>query len=42
VIPVHFNTWPLIEQDPHSWAARVEEETETKAHVLKPGESISF
>ena len=42
VIPVHYNTWPLIEQDPFAWAVRVEAETGTKAHVLKPGEGISL
>jgi len=42
VIPAHYNTWPLIEQDPIAWAARVENETDTKAHVLKPGESFSL
>jgi len=42
VIPVHYNTWPLIEQDPFAWAARVEDETNTEAHVLKPGESFSI
>ena len=38
VIPVHYNTWPVIEQDPIAWAARVEDETDTVAHVLKPGD----
>ncbi len=42
VIPVHYNTWPTIEQDPFAWAARVEDETDTKAHVLQPGESFSL
>ncbi len=42
VIPCHYNTWPLIEQDPHAWAARVTAETDTSAHVLKPGESFSL
>lgn len=41
VIPVHFNTWELIEQDPHAWAERVEAETDTEAHVLQPGESLT-
>jgi L-ascorbate metabolism protein UlaG (beta-lactamase superfamily) len=41
VIPVHFNTWELIEQDPHAWAKRVEAETDTVAHVLQPGESLT-
>jgi L-ascorbate metabolism protein UlaG (beta-lactamase superfamily) len=42
VIPAHYNTWPLIEQDPNAWAARVNAETKTQAHVLEPGESYSL
>jgi L-ascorbate metabolism protein UlaG (beta-lactamase superfamily) len=37
VIPVHYNTWPVIKQDPVAWAARVEAETDASAHVLTPG-----
>jgi L-ascorbate metabolism protein UlaG (beta-lactamase superfamily) len=40
VIPVHYDTWELIAQDPHQWAKRVESETNAKVHVLKPGESF--
>lgn len=42
VIPIHYNTWGLIAQDPNAWAERVEKETKTKAVVLKPGESYSL
>lgn len=42
VIPAHYNTWPLIAQDPEAWVARVEDETESKAYVLQPGESFSL
>ncbi len=42
VIPIHYNTWPLIAQDPQAWKTRVEAETETKVVVLNPGESISL
>jgi len=42
VIPVHYNTWELIEQDPHAWAERVEAETNAKAHVIDPGESFTL
>lgn len=42
VIPVHYNTWELIEQDPQAWAVRVEAETNTIPHVLKPGESFEL
>jgi L-ascorbate metabolism protein UlaG (beta-lactamase superfamily) len=41
-IPIHYNTWDLIAQDPNAWAARVEKETDTKVLVLKPGESYSL
>jgi L-ascorbate metabolism protein UlaG (beta-lactamase superfamily) len=37
VVPIHYNTWPPIEQDADAWAARVESETEAQAVVLKPG-----
>jgi L-ascorbate metabolism protein UlaG (beta-lactamase superfamily) len=40
VIPVHYNTWELINQDAIAWAKQVEEQTNTKVHVLKPGESF--
>jgi L-ascorbate metabolism protein UlaG (beta-lactamase superfamily) len=42
VIPYHFSTWDKIVQDPHAWAARVEKETPTKVHVLKPGGSFTI
>jgi L-ascorbate metabolism protein UlaG (beta-lactamase superfamily) len=42
VIPAHFNTWPVIEQDPYAWAERVEAETDTKAHVLDPGDVFTL
>jgi L-ascorbate metabolism protein UlaG (beta-lactamase superfamily) len=42
VIPVHFNTWPVIAQDPLAWAARVAAETDTAAHVLQPGDRFSL
>lgn len=42
VIPIHYNTWGLIAQDPHAWAKRVQKESRTKAVVLKPGESYSL
>ncbi len=42
VIPIHFGTWGLIDQDPASWAAQVEKETTSKVVVLKPGESFTL
>jgi L-ascorbate metabolism protein UlaG (beta-lactamase superfamily) len=42
VIPIHYDTWDLLAQDANAWAKRVEQETKTKAVVLKPGESYSL
>lgn len=42
VIPTHYNTWPVIAQDAHAWAARVASESTTIPHVLKPGASFSL
>jgi L-ascorbate metabolism protein UlaG (beta-lactamase superfamily) len=42
VIPVHYNTWELIAQDPEAWARRVEIETDSQPHVLKPGETFTL
>jgi L-ascorbate metabolism protein UlaG (beta-lactamase superfamily) len=42
VIPVHYNTWPLIAQDAQAWARRVKSETSAQVHVLQPGESFSL
>jgi len=39
VIPAHFNTWPLIEQDTQAWAESVKSETEAAPVVLEPGQS---
>jgi L-ascorbate metabolism protein UlaG (beta-lactamase superfamily) len=41
-VPCHYNTWPLIEQDAHAWAKRVEAETNTKVKVLQPGGSLEI
>lgn len=42
VIPVHYNTWPPIVQDPQAWAKRVEAETDTTCIVISPGESYEL
>lgn len=40
VIPIHYNTFDVITQNPAAWAQRVENETEAKVHVIEPGESL--
>ena len=42
VIPIHYNTFPLLKQDVGAWKARVEGETSTKVQVLEPGEEITI
>lgn len=42
VVPMHYNTWPLIEQDPDSFKAGVESTTDSKVSVLKPGDSLEI
>jgi len=37
VIPQHYNTWPVITQDPEAFKRRVEAATESKVVVLKSG-----
>jgi L-ascorbate metabolism protein UlaG (beta-lactamase superfamily) len=40
VVPIHYNTWPIIAQDANAWAARVRKETTAESIVLQPGQEI--
>jgi L-ascorbate metabolism protein UlaG (beta-lactamase superfamily) len=40
VVPIHYNTWPLIAQDANTWAEWVKRETQAQPVVLKPGEWV--
>jgi len=42
VIPMHYNTWPLIEQDPHAYKADVEKRFNIPVHILNPGETLTI
>jgi len=42
VIPVHYNTWPLIEIDPAAFAKKLARETEIDCTILQPGETKEF
>ena len=39
VVPIHYNTFPVIEQDPESFAQKLPTGT---GKVLQPGESITL
>jgi L-ascorbate metabolism protein UlaG (beta-lactamase superfamily) len=38
VLPIHYNTFDAIAQDPRAWADRVRRETSSEPVVLQPGE----
>jgi L-ascorbate metabolism protein UlaG (beta-lactamase superfamily) len=40
VVPIHYDTFPLIAQDASAWVARVNQETRATGVVLKPGEWV--
>lgn len=42
VIPMHYNTWPLIAQAPEHFKNTVENRFNIPVHVLQPGDSIEF
>ncbi|MFQ5772680.1 MAG: metal-dependent hydrolase [bacterium] len=42
VIPIHYDTFDVIQQDPYAWATRVEKETPARVTVLKPGETLKL
>ena len=42
VVPIHYNTFDIIKQDPQAWAILVEKETNAKVTVLAPGESLEL
>ncbi len=40
VVPIHYNTFPIIAQDADAWARRVRNETSAVPMVLQPGETM--
>jgi L-ascorbate metabolism protein UlaG (beta-lactamase superfamily) len=42
VIPIHYNTFDLIQQDVEAWAERVELDTSARVRIMKPGEEIGI
>jgi L-ascorbate metabolism protein UlaG (beta-lactamase superfamily) len=42
VVPIHYNTFDVIKQDPHAWANRVKEETSARVTVMNPGDHIEL
>ncbi|MCY0868734.1 MAG: metal-dependent hydrolase [Desulfurococcus sp.] len=42
VIPMHYNTFPVIKADPLEFKRLVEEKTRSRVVVLKPGEEFTY
>lgn len=42
VVPIHYNTWPVIAQDAAAWAERVRRETTTEPIVMPPGDWLEL
>jgi len=42
VVPIHYNTFPPIAQDPDAWAARVRAATRAEPVVLQPGDWVDL
>ena len=42
VVPIHYDTFDVIKQDPHTWAVRVEQETSAQVKVMTPGQSVTL
>ncbi|MBL8161997.1 MAG: metal-dependent hydrolase [Anaerolineae bacterium] len=42
VIPMHYKTFPMIDQDGSAWGNRVSSETDTQPIVLDPGSSYTL
>jgi L-ascorbate metabolism protein UlaG (beta-lactamase superfamily) len=42
VIPMHYNTWDRVAQNPEQFKAAVEKQMACKCLIMKPGETIKI
>jgi L-ascorbate metabolism protein UlaG (beta-lactamase superfamily) len=42
VVPIHYDTFEIIRQDPHAWSDLVRKETGIPVTVLTPGGSLTL
>ena len=42
VVPIHYDTFEVIKQDPQAWARLIESETSAKVTVMKPGDTLEL
>ena len=42
VIPIHYNTFPVIQQDPEAFAQKLRDEADIECVIMKPGDSLTL
>lgn len=42
VVPMHYNTWPLIAQNPEDFKRKTEKQTGVPVLIVKPGETLTL
>ena len=42
VIPIHYDTWPVIRQDPEQFRTALERTTDIRVRILSPGEKLTI
>ena len=42
VLPIHYDTFDVIQQDAAAWKTRVEDQTAARVALLKPGETLDL
>ena len=42
VIPIHYNTWPVIAQDPEEFKKLCEAASDAKVSIVQPGASLEL
>ena len=42
VVPMHYNTWPVIAQSPEVFKQDVENRFKVPVHIMKPGDTLAL
>lgn len=42
VIPIHYNTWPLIQQSPEEFKDKTEDQTNSRVFIVAPGNDLDL
>ncbi len=42
IVPMHYNTWPPIQQDPEAYKKMVEAKNAGQVHIMAPGETLAI